>query len=239
MRRVPPSVIVREELDHLLAEGADQRTNIVSALVDKVTRLVVQQLLEAEQADYLGGRGRYERRASEQVGSRNGYESGRLRTAEGAIGVRVPQVRGSGEPYRSGLMGFLEGNSEVLDRLVTEMYARGLSTRDVEDAFRDATGELLISKSAVSEITDRLWEDYQAFNARDLSEIEVEYLFCDAIFESLRAQGAKEALLVAWAIARTAESTCCTWPSATRSRRAAGPPSSATWSTGAFACRPR
>jgi transposase-like protein len=42
----------------------------------------------------------------------------------------------------SGLMSFLEGSSEVLDRLVTEMYARGLSTRDVEDAFRDATGEL-------------------------------------------------------------------------------------------------
>jgi hypothetical protein len=34
MRRVPPSVIVREELDRLLAEGADQETNIVSALVD-------------------------------------------------------------------------------------------------------------------------------------------------------------------------------------------------------------
>ena len=43
------------------------------------------------------------------------------------------------------------------------MYTRGLSTRDVEDAFRDSTGELLISESAVSEITDRLWEDYQAF----------------------------------------------------------------------------
>jgi putative transposase len=50
-------------------------------------------------------------------------------------------------------MGFLNGNSEVLERLVSEMYARGLSTRDVEDAFRDATGQTLISKSAVSEIT--------------------------------------------------------------------------------------
>jgi putative transposase len=95
----------------------------------------------------------------------------------------------------------LEGNSDVLERLVTEMYARGMSTRDIEDAFRDVTGELLISKSAVSEITDRLWADYQQFIARDLSEVEVEYLFADAIFESLRAQGAKEALLVAWCIA--------------------------------------
>lgn len=53
-------------------------------------------------------------------------------------------------------MSFLDGNSEVLERLVTEMYARGLSTRDVEDAFRDASGDMLFSKSAVSEIIDRL-----------------------------------------------------------------------------------
>jgi putative transposase len=200
MRRVPPSVRVREELNRLLSGGAETETDVVSAFVELAIRLVAQQLLEAEQADFLGGRGRYERRGEGQRGSRNGYEPGRIRTAEGAIPVQVPQVRGTDQPFRSSLMSFLEGNSEVLERLVAEMYARGLSTRDVEDAFRDATGELLISKSAVSEITDSLWEDYQAFCARDLSGIAVEYLFLDAIFESLRAQGVKEALLVAWGI---------------------------------------
>ena len=104
-------------------------------------------------------------------------------------------------------MSFLDGNSEVLESLVNEMFARGLSTRDVEDAFRDSTGELLISKSAVSEITDRLWEDYRAFIIRDLSEVEVEYLFVDAVFESLRRHGAKEALLVAWCIASDGRGT--------------------------------
>jgi putative transposase len=201
MRRVAPSVLAREQLQGLLASGADRETNIVSALVEMVTRLVVQELLEGEQQDFLGGRGRYDRRGAGQAGSRNGYERGRLRTAEGFVDVAVPQVRGAVGPLRSSLMGFLDGNSEVLEALVNEMYARGLSTRDVEDAFRDATGELLISKSAVSEITDRLWEDYQAFIARDLSEVEVEYLFVDAVFESLRRHGAKEALLVGWAIA--------------------------------------
>jgi putative transposase len=201
MRRVAPSVVAREELRQLLGGGVDREANIVSALVETVTRLVVQELLEAEQGDFLGGRGRYERRGPDQVGSRNGYERGRLRTAEGFVDVAVPQVRSAAEPFRSSLMSFLDGNSEVLDRLVNEMYARGLSTRDVEDAFRDATGELLISKSAVSEITDRLWEDYQAFITRDLSKVEVEYMFVDAVFESLRRHGAKEALLVGWCIA--------------------------------------
>jgi transposase-like protein len=201
MGRVAPSVIAREQLQELLTGGVGRGSNIVSALVETVTRLVVQELLEGEQADYLGGRGRYERRGEGQSGSRNGYEPGRVRTAEGAIEVAVPQVRGAGEPFRSSLMSFLDGNSEVLERLVTEMYARGLSTRDVEDAFRDATGDMLLSKSAVSEITDRLWEDYQQFVARDLSDIAVEYLFVDAVFESLRRHGAKEAVLVCWCIA--------------------------------------
>ena len=200
MRRVAPSVVAREQLQRLLGGGVDHEQNIVSALVETVTRLVVQELLEGEQGDFLGGRGRYQRRGEEQLGLRNGYERGRLRTAEGFVDVAVPQVRGAGEPFRSSLMSFLDGNSEVLESLVNEMYARGLSTRDVEDAFRDATGELLISRSKVSEITDRLWEDYQAFIARDLSELEVEYLFVDAVFEALRRHGAKEALLVCWCI---------------------------------------
>lgn len=199
MRRVAPSTIVREEIDRLLTAGADPGTNIVSALAELGLRYVAQQALEQEQADHLG-RDRYERRTDGARGWRNGYEDARLSTGEGAVRVRVPQVRGGEEPYRSKLMEFLSGNSDVLERLVVEMYARGLSTRDVEDCFRDATGELLISKSAVSEITDRLWEDYQAFCSRDLSGIEVEYLFADAIYESLRRFGAKEGILAAWCI---------------------------------------
>lgn len=165
---------------------------------------LVQQALEQEQEDFLG-RGRYERRG-EGTGDRpayyrNGYEQGKLKTAEGEVKVRVPQVRGSSSPYRSRLMEFLGGNSEALERLVVEMYARGLSTRDVEECFRDeTTGELMISRSAVSEITDQLWEDYREFSERDLSGVEVEYLFLDAVYESLRRYGAKEGVLAAWCI---------------------------------------
>jgi putative transposase len=90
--------------------------------------------------DFLG-RDRYERCGEDSStggGYRNGYEERGLSTAEGEVSVRVPQVRGTdGEPYRSKLMEFLSDNSEALERLVTEMYARGLSTRDVEECFKD------------------------------------------------------------------------------------------------------
>jgi putative transposase len=209
MRRVAPSVIAREQLQQLLAGGVDRESNIVSALVETVTGLVVQELLEGEQGDFLGGRGRYGRRGEGQVGCatlRAGWaaDGGGVRRRRGA------QVRGTAEPFRSSLLSFLSGNSEVLESLVNEMYARGLSTRDVEDAVRDATGELLISRSAVSEITDRLWENYQGFITRDLSEVEVEYMFVDAVFESLRRHSPRRRCWSAGASAPTAANTCCT-----------------------------
>jgi hypothetical protein len=42
MRTVPSSMLVREELDQLLQGELDEGTNVVSSLVDTVTRLVVQ-----------------------------------------------------------------------------------------------------------------------------------------------------------------------------------------------------
>lgn len=53
----------------------------------------------------------------------------------------------------------------------------------------------------MSELTEVLWEEYEAFSQRDLSGFRVEYLFLDAVYESLRRMGGgKEGVLCAWAI---------------------------------------
>ena len=89
----------------------------------------------------------------------------------------------------------------MVQRLATEMYARGLSTRDIEDAFTDEAGRCLLSRSKVSEVTEVLWEEYQAFQERDLSEIPLLCLFLDGLYEPLRVHGiTKEAVLCAWGI---------------------------------------
>lgn len=55
--------------------------------------------------------------------------------------MAVPQLRQTAEPFESKLLAFLRGHTDVLDRLVAEMYARGLSTKDIEEAFWDSTGD--------------------------------------------------------------------------------------------------
>ena len=87
-----------------------------------------------------------------------------------------------------------------LERLAVELYARGLSTRDIEDAFTDETGQRLLSRAAVSEITEKLWAEYEDFCKRDLSEHAVACLFIDGIAERLRPGQRREAVLAAWGI---------------------------------------
>ena len=238
MRRVPPSMLVREELDQLLHGELDKGTNIVSSLVDTVTRLVVQQLLEAEQSDFLGGRGRYERRTLEG-GLRNGYEPGRIRSAEGAIKVRVPQVRDTTQPYRSSLMTFLDGNSDVLDRLVTEMYARGLSTRDVEDAFRDATGELSSPSPPSRRSPTACGRTTRPSSPETCRRSRSSTSSATPSSSRSAARAPRRPFSSPGASTPKAANNCCTWPSATRSPRPPGPSSSATCSPGGCGPRPR
>jgi len=73
--------------------------------------------------------------------------------------------------------------------LVVEVYARGLSTRDIEDTLVMLTGEKVLSSASVSRVSEALWKEYQAFSERDLSHIKVGYLFLGAIYESLRRYG--------------------------------------------------
>ena len=110
--------------------------------------------MEQEQAQTLG-RARYERRAGSQ-GYRNGYEDGTLKTAEGVLRLKVPQLSGRAEPARSELWDGLANTSEILKRVIVERYAGGLSQRDLAYSLAKALGQVVLSKSAVRDLTETL-----------------------------------------------------------------------------------
>ena len=170
-----------------------------ASLSQLALRKIIEELLEAEVEERLG-RGYYERGHDESEGYRNGHRSARLKTAEGAVEYSVPQVMGLREPFQSKIRPELGKRTEALEDLAVEMYARGLSTRDIEAALCDEKGRSLLSRTAVSQVTERLWDEYEAFATRDLDEYEVAYLFVDGIAERLHGGQRREAILCAWAI---------------------------------------
>lgn len=203
-RKVAPSEKVSKLIEMLLSGEQGDEVNgagLLGQLAHLGAQQVIQQALEKEQAEHLE-RDRYERRMEgEPARYRNGYEVGRLLLGEGLVEIQRPQVRGGAEPYRSRLWELLATRTEAVERLVVEMYARGLSTRDIEDLFRTPEGEVLLSRSSVSEITDQLWEEYEAFSQRDLSKLPIVYLIVDGVYEAMRRLGqVRDGILVAWGI---------------------------------------
>jgi len=132
--RLPASQHTREELTALI-EGRLSTASAKDELVKLATRLIVEEALEGEAGDALG-REYYEHGAQPGQGYRNGYRPGRLKTAEGRMEYSAPQIAGRDEPFRSAIREHLKGHTQGLEDLAIEMLARGLSVRDIEDAFK-------------------------------------------------------------------------------------------------------
>lgn len=194
--RIAPSVQLEQEIGDLLDAGISDEKKLTE--IGKLgARLVLQRGVEAEVESFLG-RARYER-TSKARGSRNGHRSRRVQTAEGEITVAMPQVRGSAERFVSAVIPHARRviRTEPLKALVIGSYVRGLSDRDIQSLAEEA-GLGAISKSAVSVVCQELRSRYQAFCARDLSDVELVALFLDGVYLRTRPQGEKEAVLVAW-----------------------------------------
>jgi transposase-like protein len=196
--RVSATDQTRERLEALI-DGRLVSAPERSDLMLLAARLILEEALEGEVRDRLG-RERYERTEGPPTGYRNGYRTGRMKTAEGMVEYAAPQVRATSEPFVSAVRENLAGRTGALEDLAIELYARGLSTRDIEDTFTDEKGRRLLSRAAVSEITERLWTEYEGFSQRDLAEHRVVYLYIDGIAERLRAGQPREAVLAAWGI---------------------------------------
>ena len=152
MEKVQPSDRLRKEIRSFLQNmgSASNGAEALSELVRLATTLMVQEGPEAEQTDYVG-REHYQR--GEGNGYRSGYKPDHLDTAEGRVNIDLPRIRDAHTPFRSRLFDHLRGDSQMVEHLATEMYARGMSTRDIEAAFTDEQGVCLLSRSGVSEVT--------------------------------------------------------------------------------------
>src|ERR687888_1018038 len=212
-RTVPPSAEIEARIDQLLAVGVGENPReTLSELARLGARLIIQRAVEDEFDAWLG-RARYERRPEYQRGLRN-YESGlrngfrprRGQTAEGELSVEIPQVRQAAEPFVSKLFPCSTKvlRTEPLRAMVIGAFVRGLSMRDIESLCEKA-GLGKLSKSTAQRICTELRERFEQFKRRDLYDIQLAALFLDTVFLSVRPNGPKEGVLVAWGFTEAGE----------------------------------
>jgi putative transposase len=201
--RVSPTEVIRDEIDALFADP-DRELGVVLEDVARLgARLILQTALEAEVIEFLG-RQRYARGERTRVGSRNGHGDVTVKTTAGPVALKRPKLRGTDTAFASRLLGKQVTRTNALESLVISGWVRGLSDRDVEASLAEALGpEATLSKSTVSRVCEQLKVEFDAWKARDLSTVELEYLFVDASHFRYHAGSRAEPVLAAYGITTT------------------------------------
>jgi transposase-like protein len=200
--RVSPTDRIHRHIDGLFA-GDRPLPEILEEVARLGAQLLMQAALEAEVTEFLG-RGRYARAElaeDARPGSRNGYREVTVKTTAGPVTLARPKLRGTTEAFASRLFGSHVTKTNALESLVIASFIRGLSVRDVEATLADALGDqAAISKSTVSSVCQQITVEYQAWAARRLDGITLDYLFLDASFFRMHPGSPAEPVLAAWGI---------------------------------------
>ncbi len=201
--RVSPVERVRAEIDQLFADPARDLGEVVEEVARLGARLLLQTALEAEVTAFLG-RDRYQRDPGAIAGYRNGHQPITVKPASGPLTLERPKLRGTDQRFASRLLGAHVTRTNALEALVIAGFVRGLSTRDVEASLAEALGaQAALSRSTVSRICEAISGEFQAWQTRDLSGIELDYLYLDGTCFRYHPAARAEPVLVAYGITAT------------------------------------
>ena len=142
----------------------------------------VEAMLEAELSEELGY-GKYESKGRNSGNSRNGKRKVKLETSAGSQEVEVPRDR-NGE-YKPKLLE--EKRTNELEKKITVMYSKGMSTADIAETIREVYGAE-VSEGTISAITDKVWPLVEEWQRRPLERI-YPIIYLDALYVKLRRNG--------------------------------------------------
>ena len=167
----------------------------VQDLFKEVIGTFLENGLDSELDEELGYT-KYDYRNKDTENSRNGHSKKEIKTSFGEVEINIPRDRkGDFEPqllkkHQTTLTGDIEEK-------ILSMYAKGMSTSDIESHIRDIYG-LDVSDSTVSRITDKILPLVREWQQRPLESVYA-VVFMDGMFFHVRSEGAitKKAVYIA------------------------------------------
>jgi len=188
-------------LDELLKDYTDPKDVLGEhGLLRQLTTRLVERALEAELTAHLG----YEphvRNGSSAGNYRNGKGKKTVQTETAQFDIAMPRDRdGSFEPQ---LVKKRQRRLDGFDDKVLALYARGLSTREIQDHLEELYG-VEVSPTLISNVTDTILDEVRTWQARPLASV-YPILYFDALFVKSRQEGPVQTKAVYVALGITVE----------------------------------
>jgi len=167
-------------LDQLLG-GADAKTAFdPSGLLDELKKALAERALNAEIDHHLEGEA-----VEGRSNSRNGYGKKTVLTDSGRMELEVPRDRLS--TFDPQLIAKYQRRFPGFDEKIVSMYARGMSTREIQGHLRELYG-IEASPDLVSAVTDAVLDEVAIWQNRPLDAV-YPLVFFDALRVKVRDEG--------------------------------------------------
>ncbi len=158
------------------------KTEEVKSQIKKLIKQTLGEALEAELEEFLGYP-KHKRTSS--ANSRNGYSQKGVRTESGEVEIKVPRDRRS--EFEPRVVKKRQTVLEDLQDKVIALYAKGMTTRDIQELIEDMYG-VELSPSLISRLTDRIVPRLEEWQSRPLREVYT-IVWLDCVFYRVREEG--------------------------------------------------
>jgi transposase-like protein len=174
---VEPKFNIDPKLIEELAKSVKTEKDLAE-LSKHLLKMTVERAMNVEMDDHLG----YKRHAFEgknSGNSRNGYTSKKLKGNFGELDIETPRDRNS--TFEPQLVKKGQTRITDFDQQILSLYAKGMTTRDIADAFKEMYGAE-VSHSLIAKVTDAVIDEVNAWQTRPLDDVyPILYLDCIVI----------------------------------------------------------
>jgi putative transposase len=175
-------LLPREELEDALKGLDPNEITGPGGLLTQLAGRVIETALGAELSDHLG----YPPGQAPPGGAgnvRNGSTAKTVQTELGAVDVKTPRDRhGTFEPQ---LVAKRQTRLAGLDEKILDLYAGGMSVRDIESHLQRLYGTTALGRDTISRVTDAVLADVQAWRTRPLERVYA-IVYLDALMVKVR-----------------------------------------------------
>ena len=183
--RDPEREAKREKMSSLLQELKVSSMEDIHDLFKEMIGTFLENGLEGELDEELGYT-KYDYKNKDTDNSRNGTSPKKVRSSYGEIDLNVPRDR-KGEFEPELIKKQQTSISGDIEEKILSMYAKGMTTSDIETHIRDIYG-LSVSYSTISRITDKILPLVKEWQSRPLESVYA-VVFMDAIHFHVRSEG--------------------------------------------------
>jgi len=183
--RTPEEIERRTKIRELLQMINISSMDDIQNLFKETIAEFMEDGLDAEMDEELGYT-KYDYKNKNTDNSRNGHSSKTLKTSFGDVDVAIPRDR-SGEFEPQLLKKNQTSISQDIEEKILSMYAKGMTTSDIEAHIRDIYG-MEVSDTTISRITDKILPIAKEWQQRPLESIYA-VVFLDAIYYHVRSEG--------------------------------------------------